>query len=360
VEALLNATAPREAWPERLAAMVADDQPTICFTRHRATALALVRHLGERTAWVTGDAAGIGPHRLHRHQVLTAFGPDREQWQLLRQRPNCLVCTEVLSEGLDLQGASRVVHLDLPWHAPRLEQRNGRVRRIGQLAPNVTVVVRLPVPAIERVLGLQRMVRHKGRLAERWLAGLTVVESPSVPPAPATWVAVATGPPGIEGAALVGLHAGQRRGTIALVLRDGAWQPCGDQLPHPIEVVQRDAITPSMHSHMQRCVRRAVWRALDMARAPVVARPRLLARVLLLARAARHDRDHQLVHRLDRLLAVAGRPASLGLDQQLATLATASDHELRSVSLPGPDQPAAAMPAWALVVVFRGGQTPLR
>jgi hypothetical protein len=160
--------------------------------------------------------------------------------------------------------------------------------------------------------------------------------------------------------ALVGLHSGQRRGTIALELREGAWQRCGNHLPHPINVVEHDATTPSAHSHMQRCARRAVWRALDMARPPVVARPRLLSRVLLLARAARHDRDHQLVHRLDRLLTVAGRPASHGLDQQLATLATASDHHLRSASLPGTDQPAAATPDWTLLVLFRGGQTPLR
>ena len=52
-----------------------------------------------------------------------------------------LVSTDCLSEGINLQDyCSAVVHYDLPWNPTRLEQREGRVDRFGQHAPEVRVV----------------------------------------------------------------------------------------------------------------------------------------------------------------------------------------------------------------------------
>lgn len=48
---------------------------------------------------------------------------------------NVLVSSEVGSEGLDLQFASVEYNYDLPWNPMRLEQRIGRIDRIGQKAP---------------------------------------------------------------------------------------------------------------------------------------------------------------------------------------------------------------------------------
>lgn len=51
-----------------------------------------------------------------------------------------LVCTDCLSEGVNLQdGFEAVIHYDLPWNPNRLEQRNGRIDRFGQSAPEVMV-----------------------------------------------------------------------------------------------------------------------------------------------------------------------------------------------------------------------------
>lgn len=57
-------------------------------------------------------------------------------------RPDVLILlsSEVGSEGLDLQAASVVVNYDLPWNPMVVEQRIGRVDRIGQESPVVTVV----------------------------------------------------------------------------------------------------------------------------------------------------------------------------------------------------------------------------
>lgn len=52
-----------------------------------------------------------------------------------------LVCTDCLSEGINLQDSfDAVIHYDLPWNPTRLEQREGRVDRYGQPKENVRVV----------------------------------------------------------------------------------------------------------------------------------------------------------------------------------------------------------------------------
>ncbi len=53
-----------------------------------------------------------------------------------------LVATDCLSEGINLQDAfSAVIHYDLPWNPNRLEQREGRVDRFGQVATDVKTVL---------------------------------------------------------------------------------------------------------------------------------------------------------------------------------------------------------------------------
>ncbi|MBC7255702.1 MAG: hypothetical protein H5T66_06305, partial [Chloroflexi bacterium] len=50
-----------------------------------------------------------------------------------------LVCTDAASEGLNLQAASALVNYDLPWNPSKVEQRIGRIDRIGQKMPEVLV-----------------------------------------------------------------------------------------------------------------------------------------------------------------------------------------------------------------------------
>ena len=45
-----------------------------------------------------------------------------------------LVCSDAASEGINLQAASAVVNVDMPWNPAKVEQRIGRVDRIGQKA----------------------------------------------------------------------------------------------------------------------------------------------------------------------------------------------------------------------------------
>jgi hypothetical protein len=50
-----------------------------------------------------------------------------------------LLGTDAASEGLNLQRLGTLINLDLPWNPTRLEQRKGRIQRIGQLRDTVRV-----------------------------------------------------------------------------------------------------------------------------------------------------------------------------------------------------------------------------
>jgi len=53
---------------------------------------------------------------------------------------NILISSEVGSEGIDLQFASIEINYDLPWNPMRLEQRIGRIDRIGQKAQKIRIL----------------------------------------------------------------------------------------------------------------------------------------------------------------------------------------------------------------------------
>lgn len=50
-----------------------------------------------------------------------------------------LLGTDSASEGLNLQTLGSLINLDLPWNPTRLEQRKGRIQRIGQVYPDVWI-----------------------------------------------------------------------------------------------------------------------------------------------------------------------------------------------------------------------------
>ena len=51
-----------------------------------------------------------------------------------------LLASEVLSEGVDLQFCSTLINYDLPWNPMRVEQRIGRIDRIGQQRPKINIL----------------------------------------------------------------------------------------------------------------------------------------------------------------------------------------------------------------------------
>jgi superfamily II DNA or RNA helicase len=95
-------------------------EPALVFTRFRATLDFIVMSL---------EHAGIPCERLDGQMPATARN---EAIERCRRRSAVLVSTDVGSEGLNLQFCDRVVNYDLPWNPMRIEQRIGRLHRIGQ------------------------------------------------------------------------------------------------------------------------------------------------------------------------------------------------------------------------------------
>jgi superfamily II DNA/RNA helicase len=60
--------------------------------------------------------------------------------------PEIFVCSEVMGEGVDLQRFCRhVIHHDLAWNPSNIEQRTGRIDRLGCKAEgNASIVVYVP------------------------------------------------------------------------------------------------------------------------------------------------------------------------------------------------------------------------
>ena len=129
--------------PERLATEVAEEraryhgsgaipppvpsprQKLVVFTEHRDTLSALQRRIGillgrpNALAVIHG-----GMRREERRKAQETFLNDPETQVLL--------ATDAAGEGINLQRAHLMVNYDLPWNPNRLEQRFGRIHRIGQ------------------------------------------------------------------------------------------------------------------------------------------------------------------------------------------------------------------------------------
>lgn len=68
-----------------------------------------------------------------------------------------LLCDETGGEGRNLQGADFVIHIDLPWDANAIEQRIGRLDRLGRPADkDVCSVVTYAKETLEEELHLKR------------------------------------------------------------------------------------------------------------------------------------------------------------------------------------------------------------
>ena len=100
-------------------------QKLVVFTEHRDT----LAYLQRRTATLLGreDAVVVihgGMARRERRTAQDAFLNDPEA--------RVLLATDAAGEGINLQRAHLMVNYDLPWNPNRLEQRFGRIHRIGQ------------------------------------------------------------------------------------------------------------------------------------------------------------------------------------------------------------------------------------
>lgn len=97
----------------------------IIFTEHRDT----LRYLTDKIRTLFGSEDAVvtihgGMLRDERRKVEERFRQDKEV--------RILIATDAAGEGINLQRAHLMINYDLPWNPNRLEQRFGRIHRIGQ------------------------------------------------------------------------------------------------------------------------------------------------------------------------------------------------------------------------------------
>jgi superfamily II DNA or RNA helicase len=113
--------------------LIGEGYSPILFCRFIPTVEYVVEHLRDalRGVEVAGITGQIPPAERELRVRQLAEAPRR-----------VLVCTDALSEGINLQQAfDAVVHYDLSWNPTRHEQREGRVDRYGQPADAIKVVM---------------------------------------------------------------------------------------------------------------------------------------------------------------------------------------------------------------------------
>jgi superfamily II DNA or RNA helicase len=108
-------TTDSNGWPRKL----------IIFTEHRDT----LDYLTTRIRTLIGKPDAVkaihgGVRRGERRLITEEFTKNRDT--------QILVATDAAGEGLNLQAAHLMVNYDLPWNPNRIEQRFGRIHRIGQ------------------------------------------------------------------------------------------------------------------------------------------------------------------------------------------------------------------------------------
>ncbi|WP_166245333.1 DEAD/DEAH box helicase [Paenibacillus turpanensis] len=92
----------------------------IVFTEYRASQESLLMHLKKNNIIAVPYRGGMNR--------------GKKDWMmdLFRGRAQVMVATEAGGEGINLQFCHNIINYDLPWNPMRVEQRIGRVHRLGQ------------------------------------------------------------------------------------------------------------------------------------------------------------------------------------------------------------------------------------
>lgn len=96
------------------------DDKVIVFTEYRATQEYLLKYFRDRGMTAVPYRGGMNR--------------GKKDWMmdLFRGRAQVMIATEAGGEGINLQFCHQMINFDLPWNPMRVEQRIGRVHRLGQ------------------------------------------------------------------------------------------------------------------------------------------------------------------------------------------------------------------------------------
>jgi superfamily II DNA or RNA helicase len=159
----------------------------VAFAQYAETISMLFRMLARtgRVAMLTSHGARVAGGPLTRIEAITRFAPQATGCAkpAAAEEIDLLLTTDLLSEGVNLQDANVVMHLDIPWTVARMEQRVGRVARLGSRHSKVSVHALRPPPSAAEVLRSESIIQSKWRLARSAVG--TSARNPAFRPVPA-------------------------------------------------------------------------------------------------------------------------------------------------------------------------------
>ncbi len=152
----------------------------VAFSQYEETVRELFSRLSRdgHIAVLTGNGGRVAGGRITRAEVITRFAP-HASGVARADRANdvtLLLTTDLLSEGVNLQDAGMVIHLDLPWTPARMEQRLGRVARYGSRHRIVHACAFRPPASAETVVRIERILAIKTQETVSLRNGPRVVE----------------------------------------------------------------------------------------------------------------------------------------------------------------------------------------
>ena len=127
---------------------------TVLFTRYLDTLNDLVKILqrqapGMRLGIYSGQYCAVFDES--RGRLVNTDREDVKQ-RFLRGEADVLLCTDAAAEGLNLQTADLLINYDLPWNPMKVEQRVGRIDRIGQKHREIFVLDLCMLDSVEEVI----------------------------------------------------------------------------------------------------------------------------------------------------------------------------------------------------------------
>lgn len=173
----------------------------IVFTQYTDTMDFLRGHLVEATALDILCYSGRGGEIRNKDGTWTTISREDTKKRFREKAAQVLICTDAAAEGLNFQFCGALINYDMPWNPMRVEQRIGRIDRLGQSFPTIRIVNLHYKDTVETDVYVA--LRERIKLFETFVGGLQPI--------------LAKLPKAIQQAALAG---GEDRDRAAAELKD--------------------------------------------------------------------------------------------------------------------------------------------
>ena len=141
------------------------DRKIVVFSQFADTVAGMFRLLCRdgHVAALSGSGGHVAGGVISRRDVIDRFAPLAMSKAPPRTADDVtlLITTDLLSEGINLQDAGGVIHLDLPWTPARIEQRLGRIARLGSRHARVVSYAFRPPATAAAIIRIETILKRK-------------------------------------------------------------------------------------------------------------------------------------------------------------------------------------------------------